>query len=149
MIPMSKKEKTYPIPIFEQLHTPGAGYDVLRYVSLPELLGKESDTILYFMGKNLARLTEIHTVDDIILYFKHFGWGTLEVVKQKKKSMTLHLLDDSIAQRLQSPFDIEFRYESGFLAQAMQKTFGVECECLEEIQSKIYQVEFTIVFTEK
>lgn len=144
---MSKRKKIYPLTIFEQLHTAGAGYDVLRYISLPELLGKESDTILYFMGKTLARKMDIQSVEDIIAYYKQFGWGTLDLIKEKKNSITFHLLDDAIVHRLRSPFDIEFRYESGFLAEAIEQVYQAECECVEKIHAKIYQVEFTIVFT--
>ncbi len=144
---MSKREKKYPPSTFEQLHTAGAGYDVLRYISLPELLGKESETILYFMGKNLARTMDIESTNDIITYFNQFGWGTLELIKEKKKMITFHLLDDAIVHRLRSPLDIEFRYESGFLAEAIERVYQMECECVEKIHHKIYQVEFTIVFT--
>lgn len=144
---MSKKEPLHSITDFEQLHTTGASYDLLRYVSLPKLLGEESHTILYFMGKTLAQTISINSMDDIIASFKTFGWGTLEVIKEKNKYVTFHLLDDSIVHRLRSPFDIDFRYESGFLAEACERIYGVNCECTEKIHRKIYQVEFTIIFT--
>lgn len=147
MTKLPNKKQLQPISAFEDLQSTGAGYDILRYVSLPQLLGKESDTILYFMGKSLAQTMEIHSIDDIILLFKQFGWGALDPVKEKKKSSTFHLLDDSIVQKLTSSLDIDFRYESGFLAGACEQLYGIECECLEKIHHKIYQVEFTIIFT--
>ena len=30
----------------EQLYSDGAGYDILRYIGLPELFGEEKDTLL-------------------------------------------------------------------------------------------------------
>lgn len=147
MTNLAKKEKQYPISAFDQLHTVGAGYDILRYVSLPKLLGKESHTIMYFMGKSLAETLEINSMSDIIAFFKQFGWGTLELVKEKKKSFTFHLLDDAIVQKLRSPLEIDFRYEAGFLAEACAQVFDIECECTEKIHEKVYQVEFTIIFT--
>lgn len=144
---MHKKEQLYQISAFEQLHTAGAGYDILRYVSLPKLLGKESHTILYFMGKSLAQTVEIHSTDDIIAMFKHFGWGTLNIIKEKNKLITFHLLDDAIVNKLRSPLEIDFRYEAGFLAEACAQIFNTECECTEKIHRKIYQIEFTVLFT--
>lgn len=147
MTVLPKNEKIYPISAFNKLHTEGAGYDILRYVSLPQLLGKESDAIMYFMGKTLAETLEINSTEDIIGLFKQFGWGNLDLVKEKKKSFTFLLLDDAIVQKLRSPLEIDFRYEAGFLAEAISRVFNVECECTEKIHSKVYQVEFTIIFT--
>lgn len=147
MTTLSKKESLYPISAFEQLHTSGAGYDTLRYVSLPKLLGKESHTIMYFMGKTLAESIDFHTIDDIIFLFKQFGWGTLNIAKEKKKTTTFYLLDDSVVQKLQSPIEVDFRYEAGFLAKACSLIYGSEYECIEKVHKKIYQVEFTVVLT--
>src|SRR5699024_329236 len=147
MTKLPTKKQPHPISAFEDLQSNGAGYDILRYVSLPQLLGKESDTIMYFLGKSLSQTVEIHSIDDIILFFKQLGWGALDPVKEKRKSSTFHLLDDSIVQKLQSSLEIDFRYESGFLAGACEQLYGTECECIEKIHHKIYQVEFTIIFT--
>lgn len=141
------KKQLYPISAFEDLQSTGAGYDILRYISLPQLLGKESETIMYFLGKSLAQTIDIHTIDDVILLFKQLGWGSLDPVKEKKKSSTFHLLDDSIVQRLRSSLEVDFRYESGFLAGACEQIYGIECECIEKIHPKIFQVELTVIFT--
>ncbi|WP_337020299.1 YslB family protein, partial [Oceanobacillus massiliensis] len=129
------------------LHTTGAGYDILRDVGLPELLGQEKDTLSYFMGKSLARKFDMKTLEDIYLMFEKMGWGKLELVKQKKKEFIFHLLSDSVVLRLKAPFEVDIRLEAGFLAESVQLTEGIECECVEEINHRINQVEFTVVFT--
>lgn len=145
---MSKKTRKLDLTHLEELHTSGAGYDILRYVGLPELLGDERDTILYYMGKTLARKFDIQTMDDIVQLYEKLGWGKLEMVKQKKKSYEFHLLSDSVVLRLKGPFDADFRLEAGFLAEAVQTVSDVECECVEKINQRIHQIEFSVLFTE-
>ncbi|WP_368652266.1 YslB family protein [Ornithinibacillus sp. 4-3] len=144
---MPKGPEVFPPSLLDELHTSGAGYDILRYISLPELFGDEADTLLYFTGKNIARKFEIQSMQDIGLIFEKLGWGKLELIKETKRSITFHLLADAVAYRLLAPFQTEFRLEAGFLAEAVQHVIGVECECTEEIHTKIHQVEFQVVFT--
>ena len=140
---MSKTQQLLPVSQLDDLYTSGAGYDVLRYLTLPELLGPESHTLLYFMGRNLARKLDLKAIEDIYYTFEKLGWGKLELIREKKKELVFHLMSDSVVQRLQAPFDTEFRLESGFLAEAIQLLEDIECECTEDINRKIHQVEFT------
>lgn len=131
----------------DQLQTTGAGYDILRYVSLPELLGEESNTILYFMGRSLARKLEINQLEDVYNIFNRLGWGQLELVKEKKNEWVFHLMDDTVALRLKSPLNTDFRLEAGFIAEAVQHVKGGNCECLEKVNERIFRVDFSAVFT--
>ncbi|AXI09623.1 DUF2507 domain-containing protein [Oceanobacillus sp. 143] len=144
---MRKKQELFSSSQLELFTTEGAGYDVLRYISLPELLGKEANTLLYFMGRNLARKFAINDLEDLITIYDKLGWGKLELVKEKKKELLFQLMADSVALRLQASFTAEFRMEAGFLAEAIQKLNGIECECIEEINKRIHQVAFKIVYT--
>jgi len=144
---MAKKQEPISLSLLDELHTSGAGYDVLRYISLPELLGSESNTLLYFMGRNLARKLDIKAIEDISYIYEKLGWGKIELVKEKRKELIFHLMADAVVQRLKSSLDAEFRLESGFLAEAIQIIKGTECECTEEINHKIHQIEFRVVYT--
>ncbi|WP_068674551.1 DUF2507 domain-containing protein [Oceanobacillus sp. Castelsardo] len=146
---MSKKADKLTISQLEKLHTNGAGYDALRYIGLPEVLGKEANSLLYFIGKNLARKIEIDSLETLILIFETFGWGKLELIKEKKNELIFHLMDDSVVLKLNAPFHADFRLESGFLAEAIQQIEGRECECIEEINKRIYTIKFAIFFTDK
>ncbi|RDW16276.1 DUF2507 domain-containing protein [Oceanobacillus arenosus] len=145
---MPKKQEQFSTSQLDQLHTEGAGYDVLRYISLPELLGAEANTLLYFMGRNLARKFTINDLEDLIAIYDKLGWGKLELVKEKKKELLFHLMADAIVLRFQASFTADFRLEAGFLAEAIQNLNGIECECIEEINKRIHQVEFRIVYTQ-
>src|SRR5699024_11201101 len=113
---MNKNEQRLSASDLEDLHTAGAGFDIIRYVALPEFLGKEAPTLLYYMGKNLARKFDMETIEDVADIFEKLGIGSLELVKEKKHQKIFHLLADSIVLRLKSQIEADFRLEAGFLA---------------------------------
>lgn len=143
---MGKKQSKYPIEILETLDSQTVGHDILRYISLPNLLGDEAETLLYYMGKNLARNFDIQSIEDIHYIFEKLDWGYLELTKERKNSLTFTLMSDQLARRLQSPLACDFRLESGFLAEAILKTLGKECECEEKVNRNLHQVVFSILF---
>ncbi|MBP1968833.1 putative hydrocarbon binding protein [Virgibacillus natechei] len=146
---MTQKQKPLLVSQLDELHTAGAGYDILRYISLPEVLGTQSDTLLYFMGRNLARKFDIKALEDIYYIFEKLGWGNLDLIKEKRKELTFHLMADSVAQRLSASFETDFRLEGGFLAESIQMIREEkECECVEKINYKIHQIEFTVIYTD-
>jgi|SRR5699024_453631 len=144
---MATNDELLPVTLLDSLNTPGAGYDILRYISLPELFGSETNTLLYYTGKNLARKFELDSFEDLYYVFDKLGWGRLDFIKEKRRYLEFELMSDSIVHRLKAPIETEFRLEAGFLAAAIQKIKGLECECTEEINKKIHQVLFTVVFT--
>ncbi len=144
---MSREQNKLSASSLEELQTTGAGYDILRYVSLPDLLGEEAPSLLYFMGKNLARKMDIETMSDVAYIFEQLGWGRLEMIKEKRKELVFTLLSDAVVQRLKAPIETEFRLEAGFLAESIQLIKEVECECTEDINHKIHQIEFRVIYT--
>lgn len=144
---MTKELNQLSISLLQELQTSGAGYDVLRYISLPKLLGTEASTLLYFMGKDLARSFDIQSYQDIYEIATQLGWGKMELVKEKKHSLTFTLMADAVVYRLNAPINVDFRLEAGFLAKAVSMIKGKEYECSEKINKKIYQVEFKVVST--
>ncbi|MUV39392.1 uncharacterized protein JNUCC1_03268 [Lentibacillus sp. JNUCC-1] len=145
---MKQKQNTFKLSMLDELNTTGAGYDVLRYISLPEVLGTEADTLLYFMGKNLARRLNPETMHDLFYLFEKLGWGRLEFVKEKRKSLTFTLMSDAVVYRLKAPFEIDFRLEAGFLSEAIGLIKNRTCECNEMINTNIHQIVFTVYFTD-
>lgn len=128
----------------EQLNSSGAGYDILRYIGLPELFGEEKETLLYFLGRNLARRFEFNSLEDLRLFFEKMGLGVLDLVKEKKNLKTFYLLSDAVVAKLQSNIETDFRLEAGIIAEVMQQLEGVDCECIESIHRRVKQVEFTV-----
>lgn len=145
---MTKKQQLIPLTALNKLDTETVGHDILRYISLPNLLGEEAEPILYYMGKNLARSFEINNLDDVHFIFEKLGWGYLDLIKQRKKSLTFTLMADALARRLNLKLATEFRLEAGFLAEAIHIIYDEPCECIEKIKKNIHQVQFKVVFTE-
>lgn len=141
-------EEKLSVSVLKNIHTSGAGYDVLRYIGLTDLLGPEKNTLIYFMGKNLARKFEIKTLGDVIFFFEQMGWGKLELIKEKRNRILFSLLADSVAQRLHAKIKTDFLMEAGFLAEAMQQLKEIECECTVKTHDRIGKVEFTVFYTE-
>src|SRR5699024_8068547 len=80
-----------------------AGQDMLRYIGLQELLGHEKDYLLYYMGKQIDRNIEYHSLEDVYYIFQKLRWGNLELIKEKRQQIILHLMSDDIVRRLSSP----------------------------------------------
>ncbi len=133
--------------IAEQLQTTGSGYDLLRYVCLPDLLGKDATTILYVLGKNIARQIEWQTFDQVADFFNNTGWGSLTDIKQKRSEHIFELTGPAISQRMKSDLVVDYRLEAGFLAEAFQQLKGKPCECSEEIYPKKNTVAFHVLYT--
>lgn len=136
--------KTY--QVVEDLQSTGSGYDLLRYVCLPDILGKDANTILYVMGKNIARQIEWKTFDQVADFFIKTGWGTLTDIKEKRREHIFELSGPIITQRMDSDIVIDYRLEAGFLAEAFQQLKGQACECSEEIHIKKNSVSFHVLY---
>lgn len=141
------QDMTFPPSLLEDLQTTGSGFDVLRYIGLPELFGGETATLLYFMGRKLARHFTFNELDDIYNAFERLGWGKLELVKEKRKELVFSLMDDAIVRRLKTNLPIDFRLEAGFLAEAVNMAFDKSAECMDEINFKIHTVQLSVLYT--
>ncbi|MFD1067466.1 DUF2507 domain-containing protein [Oceanobacillus locisalsi] len=128
----------------EQLYSDGAGYDILRYIGLPELFGEEKETLLYFLGRNVARNFEFNSFEDVNVFFEKMGLGTLELAKEKKNVKTFYLLSEAVITRLKSNMETDFRLEAGIIAEAFLQLEGVDCECIESVHHRLKQIEFTV-----
>jgi len=141
-------KKTIPLSVLDEFMPHTVGQDILRYVSLPDFLGTEKDTLLYYFGKNISRLMEIETLEDIYYVFQKLQWGNLELIKDKKNYMIFHLMADEVVHRIQSSISTDFRMESGFLSESIQKLTNRSCECTEKINEKLYRIEFRVFFVD-
>jgi predicted hydrocarbon binding protein len=119
---MRHKNKTY-IPAqhdYTDVTVPAFGYELLRGVMLPELLGKESPSILYWCGRNLARKYPLETVEAISDFFCDAGWGTLVNADEGKSHLVFELSSGLISKRAHNSTNPFYSLEAGFLAQQIQ-----------------------------
>ncbi|MFE4426082.1 YslB family protein [Peribacillus butanolivorans] len=128
----------------EEFQVPAFGYELIREVLLNDILGKDSNQILYWAGKQLARKFPLNGEQEVVAFFQNAGWGHLEIIKFSKTEMELSLTGEIISRRLDLHPDCHFQLEAGFLAEqfTLQKKFL--SESTEEIKRRAKKVTFTI-----
>lgn len=104
------------------------GYETLRDMLLPDLLGTNSN-ILYWAGKRLARKFNLAKDEDLPLFFAASNWGNLARIKAKRQQQLFKLSGPIVALRLKQK-NPEFQLETGFLAETIQNQAGFLTEAI-------------------
>ncbi|MDP4084511.1 MAG: YslB family protein [Bacillota bacterium] len=125
------------------------GYELLREVLLPDILGKDTPEILYWAGKRIARKFPLGTLDEIIVFFRNAAWGELHLKSEKKNEMEFELLSPLIVSRVKSKAEHFFQLEAGFLAQQIESQKEVVAEAYEHPVKRSSKVEFTVKWDNK
>jgi predicted hydrocarbon binding protein len=125
------------------LKIPAFGYELLRDEVIPEILGRDSAQIMYWTGRAMGRKYPCNTIEEIIAFFEKTGWGSLQLLKEKKEEMIFELSSPLISSRLSSNKDALFGLESGFLAESVQSITNYATETHEKVNSKKGIVTFT------
>lgn len=97
------------------------GYELLRDILLPDLLGQEAPGILYWAGKDLARRLPLSQLDDLPTFFAQFNFGELKLSQQTKNRYIYQLDGQQIARRQKAFSNADFQLETGFIAQQVQQ----------------------------
>jgi predicted hydrocarbon binding protein len=125
------------------------GYEIIREILLPDLLGKETASILYWAGKSLARKYPLETMEEIISFFEKAGWGTLTIVSEGKDELEFELTSPLIITRLSYKEDCTFQLEAGFLAQQIEQQKKRITEAYEQPKKRAKKVVFTVKWDKK
>ncbi len=128
---------------------PAFGYELMREILLPEILGSDSPEILYWAGKQLARKFPLQDFAEIANFFDKAGWGELKVRNEKKNELELELSSTLITNRLQTKGNWHFQLEAGFLAQQMEIQKEVISEAFEHPKKRGGKVQFTVKWDKK
>jgi predicted hydrocarbon binding protein len=128
---------------------PAFGYELMREVLLPEILGDDAPDILYWAGKQLARKYPLNNLEEIIHFFKQAGWGNLMILSETKTECKLELSSTIISKRLQSKEEHHFQMEAGFLAKQMEILKQAVSETFEHPRKRSDTVLFTVKWDRK
>ncbi len=120
------------------------GYELIREILLPEILGKDTPEILYWAGKRLARKFPLADFNQIIEFFANASWGHLEIKKERKNEMEFQLMSPLIVSRVKSKAEHFFQLEAGFLAQQIEMQKEAAAETFEHPVKKSNIVTFTV-----
>lgn len=128
---------------------PAFGYELIREVLLPEILGDDAPDILYWAGKQLARKYPLNSFEEIIHFFKQAGWGDLTILNETKTECKLELSSTIISKRLQSKEAHHFQLEAGFLAEQIEILKQAVAETFEHPRKRSGKVLFTVKWDHK
>lgn len=120
------------------------GYTLIRDALIPNLLGQETNEILYWAGKELARQYPLNNQQDTILFFKKAGFGTLTLDSRHKNKVIFRLSGFAVENRLAMVKQPSFNLEAGFLAEQIQQQESLYTEAIYEIKSKAKSVLITL-----
>lgn len=133
----------------DPLTVPAYGYELIREVLIPELLGRDTPDLLYWAGKRIARLFPLTAIEEAYVFFQKVGWGNLEVVKQTKNEIIYQLSSELIEKRLKEKGKCTFQLEAGYIAQQYEQTKKVIAEAFEDPKRKDYKVTITVRWDSK
>lgn len=132
---MSKEIKIPQIETYGDATVPAFGIELFRSLLLPDLLGEDEDSVLYWAGRKIARQYPLHTTEEIIHFFHYAGWGDLTIDDQSKAQITFRLSSDIVSARIKRLPDTPFTIEAGFLAEQIQEQLGFPSEAYQEVKT--------------
>lgn len=130
---------------YNDIPSTSMGHDLLRTIVIPDLLGKETDTVLYFMGRNLARAYPCSTLEEIGTFFGAMGWDQLTLTKEKKHEYEFVLTGDLTSKRLTYKTPYSYKLEAGFLAEQISQLIDNHAECAYTSNNKKKNITFKVV----
>ena len=132
------------------IHTvPVFGYELLRDILIPDLLGKDTREISYWAGKHLARKFPLLSIEESSAFFQEAGWGQLLLIDERKNELKLELSGHMVDRRFQMRADPCFSLEAGFIAQQIQTQKQVVAEAYDEIKNKQKKVTLIVRWDRK
>jgi Protein of unknown function (DUF2507) len=136
----------------EEVHQPSVpifGYEMLRDILIPDILGKHTPDILYWGGKQLSRKFPLQSTEEISSFFDEAGWGTLTLLEQKRNEMTFELNGPVIERRLSLKTDVNFKLETGFIAEQIQLQRKCVAEAADELHKRSQSVKVMVRWDDK
>ncbi|WP_456278073.1 YslB family protein [Bacillus sp. AK128] len=134
---------------FEHLNTSGLAYEIIRDILIPDLLGPEMPSILYWSGKNIARKYPLTSIEEIIQFFTDAGWGSLTILEEKTSEIQFELTGEFITARNQTRKVTSYQLEAGFIAQQIEHIQQLVTEAFEEQKKRNNKVLFTVRWDKK
>ncbi|HEU5139916.1 MAG TPA: YslB family protein [Bacillales bacterium] len=127
---------------------PAFGYELLRNVLIPDLLGNEQASILYWAGKKLARNYPLESTEEIQTFFKQAGWGNLAVDTEGRNKISFSLNPETQSLNPKEMQEASYELEAGFLAQQIQMIKKRYADSRDSVRKK-KTVSFTVEWDPK
>lgn len=141
---MKKTKEQIDTAQLRDMQVPAFAYELLREVLIPDILGSESASMMYWAGKSLARKYPADSIDELIAFFSLAGFGNLSLVHKKKDEMEFQLQSELIQARFKTMKEPSFQLEAGFIAQQVQRMNKQITETYEHVKKRADKVHFTV-----
>lgn len=125
------------------------GYELVREILIPEILGKDTPEILYWAGKRLARKFPLSDYDQLVDFFINASWGQLTIKQESKNQIEFELASPLLVSRIKSKAENFFQLEAGFLAQQIELQKEAIAETFEHPAKRSNIVHFTVKWDKK
>lgn len=132
-----------------QSNVPIFAYELLRDILIPDIFGKDTDELSYWLGKHLARKFPLLSMEELISFFQEAAWGELTVIEETRNEMKLQLHGSIVERRIEMHQSPSFRLEAGFIAQQIQTKKNYVSEAYDEIVRKKKIVLITVRWDRK
>ncbi|MGG3626424.1 YslB family protein [Bacillus gobiensis] len=129
---------------FKEMEVSAFAYELIKEVLIPDLLGSEYPSMMYWAGKNIARKFPLDSWNDIPAFFQEAGWGNLALVEAKKNRIEFTLDGPLVSNRLKHQKEPNFQMEAGFIAEQIQMLNNNIAESYEQIKKRTDKVELTV-----
>ncbi|PCK20574.1 hypothetical protein CEY02_12660 [Bacillus pumilus] len=128
----------------KEIDVNGFAYELIREVLLPDILGQDHSSMMYFAGKLLARKFPQESWEKIPEFFHDAGWGTLTMVHSKKQEIEFELEGSLVSNRLTYQKEPCFQMEAGFIAEQIQLLNEHVAESYEQVKKRADKVILTV-----
>ncbi|XRJ09591.1 YslB family protein [Bacillus subtilis] len=119
-------------------------YELIREIVLPDMLGQDYSSMMYWAGKHLARKFPLESWEEFPAFFEEAGWGTLTNVSAKKQELEFELERPIISNRLKHQKEPCFQLEAGFIAEQIQLMNDQIAESYEQVKKRADKVVLTV-----
>lgn len=146
---MNKQSLLVNMEELKDINVPAFGFELLREVLLPDILGQDHPQMLYWAGKGLARKYPVNSIDELSAFFESAGWGSLTLLHKKNNEMEFELNSELISIRLNKTNEYSFQLEAGFIAEQLQSINKHITESYEHVKKRANKVVFTVKWDQK
>lgn len=146
---MSEISSTEKFSYTDSYHVSAFGYDLIREILIPELLGKDTPYLLYWAGKSLARKFPLETIEQIVDFFSQAAWGSLLIKEENKNEIEFEIASERITHLIKQKSRTSFQLEAGFLAQQIEMQKKLICEGFEHPKKRSGKVQITVKWDKK
>jgi len=125
---------------------------LIRIVGMHHILGEETPTAVYFIGKKIGRLLEIHSTEELQKTLTELKVGKLKILSDTPNFFQIAIGECVTCSGIHPPLGKAIcQLETGIVAGALEhiyqdkKVIGEETKCIGGLGDEVCQIECQII----